>query len=128
MSASARLLICAQAWHWIEPEIAWTKAREIVEPGGTLALWWNPVEPVKAFQRDTAVLRDHRGHGLGRAMKAAMMRGLVADRPDVASVATQTGDVVNMARINNELGYRTLAEYYVLDAEVAELEKYVGRS
>jgi SAM-dependent methyltransferase len=38
---SARLLICAQAWHWIEPEIAWTKAREIIEPGGALALWWN---------------------------------------------------------------------------------------
>jgi len=98
------------------------------EVAGITQLTVPPVEPVRAFQRDTAVLRDHRGHGLGRAMKAAMMRGLVADRPDVASVATQTGDVVNMARINNELGYRTLAEYYVLEAEIAELEKYLGRS
>ena len=85
-----------------------------------------PVQPVKAFQRDTAVLREHRGHGLGRAMKAAMMRRLIAERPDTVSVVTQTGDVENMARINTELGYRTLAEYSIVEAEIAELEKHMG--
>lgn len=96
------------------------------EVAGITQMTVPPTQPVKAFQRDTAVLRDHRGHGLGRAMKAALMRGLIAARPDVTSVVTQTGDVVNMARINNELGYRTLADYYIVEADVAELEKNIG--
>ena len=55
-----------------------------------------------------------------------MMRRLIAERPDTVSVVTQTGDVENMARINTELGYRTLAEYSIVEAEIAELEKHMG--
>jgi mycothiol synthase len=83
-------------------------------------------QPEKSFQEDTAVVRGHRGHGLGRVVKAAMMRRLVADRPNLASVWTQTADIANMARINTELGYRTLTEYLWVEADVADLEKHVG--
>ena len=35
------LIICAQAWHWLDPELRLQKARDYVRPGGWLALWWN---------------------------------------------------------------------------------------
>ena len=93
---------------------------------GVTQLTFSLLQPEKAIQRDTAVLRDHRGHGLGRAMKAAMMRTLITERPEVVSVMTQTADIVNMARINTELGYRSAGEYYIVEADIAELEKHVG--
>lgn len=35
------LLICGQAWHWINPEIGVPKAATVLRPGGTVALFWN---------------------------------------------------------------------------------------
>jgi SAM-dependent methyltransferase len=35
------LVASAQAWHWVRPEVAYSKSREALEPGGTLALLWN---------------------------------------------------------------------------------------
>ena len=36
-----RLLFSAQAWHWVSPEVRYVRAREALEPGGLLALFWN---------------------------------------------------------------------------------------
>ena len=36
-----RLLFSGQAWHWIEPEFRYTRAREALVPGGSLAVFWN---------------------------------------------------------------------------------------
>lgn len=35
------LLTCAQAWHWVDPEVGVPKAAEVVRPGGHVALFWN---------------------------------------------------------------------------------------
>jgi ubiquinone/menaquinone biosynthesis C-methylase UbiE len=35
------MLYSATAFHWIPPEIGYTKARRILKDGGTLALFWN---------------------------------------------------------------------------------------
>jgi trans-aconitate methyltransferase len=35
------LLISAQAWHWIEPEVRLAKAREALVDDGALAVFWN---------------------------------------------------------------------------------------
>jgi SAM-dependent methyltransferase len=35
------LVCCAQAWHWLDPEVRWIKAHDLLRPGGWLALWWN---------------------------------------------------------------------------------------
>ncbi len=34
-------LISAQAWHWVDPQIAYPKARALLSPDGLLALMWN---------------------------------------------------------------------------------------
>jgi SAM-dependent methyltransferase len=41
----ADLVTCAQAWHWIDPEVRLHKAYALLRPGGWLALWWNSDDP-----------------------------------------------------------------------------------
>jgi SAM-dependent methyltransferase len=38
------LIICAQAWHWVDPVIGGPKAAGLLERGGELALFWNFAE------------------------------------------------------------------------------------
>ncbi len=35
------LIVAASAFHWLDPQIALPKARQLLQPGGQLALWWN---------------------------------------------------------------------------------------
>ena len=39
--AAFRLVIAAQAWHWISPELRFAKAAQVVSPGGSLAVFGN---------------------------------------------------------------------------------------
>jgi len=48
------LLIAAQSWHLIDPDIRLAKAALVLRPGGTLALLWNePPRPVSETVRQT---------------------------------------------------------------------------
>src|ERR1022692_4287085 len=40
-SGSFDLLISGQAWHWVSPGVRYVKARRLLEPSGSLALFWN---------------------------------------------------------------------------------------
>ncbi|GGU64713.1 methyltransferase type 11 [Streptomyces albospinus] len=35
------LLYCAQAWHWVDPDVRWARAQAALSPGGAIALFWN---------------------------------------------------------------------------------------
>lgn len=35
------LACCAAAFHWLEPDVTFCRLRQMVRPGGTVALWWN---------------------------------------------------------------------------------------
>lgn len=39
------LVYAAQSFHWIAPEIGYTKSAQALKPGGTLALFWNTSPP-----------------------------------------------------------------------------------
>jgi SAM-dependent methyltransferase len=39
--AAFRLLVSAQAWHWVSPEVRCVKAHSALAPEGALALFWN---------------------------------------------------------------------------------------
>ncbi|BEP13076.1 class I SAM-dependent methyltransferase [Acidothermaceae bacterium B102] len=39
------LLVSAQAWHWVDPLVRWTRAEEVLRPGGSMALFWNHDHP-----------------------------------------------------------------------------------
>ncbi|GAA3981208.1 GNAT family N-acetyltransferase [Streptomyces marokkonensis] len=54
----------------------------------------------------TGVLPEHRGHGLGRWMKAESIRLARTDHPALAGLVTDTADSnTHMRRINDALGY-----------------------
>ena len=62
--------------------------------------------PERAYQQDTLVLREHRGHGLGLAVKAANLRALREGLPGVSVVTTyNAASNEPMLRVNRALGF-----------------------
>jgi GNAT superfamily N-acetyltransferase len=65
--------------------------------------------PTRVYQGDTGVDPAHRDKGLGRWLKAAMLRRLVVERPQVRRVVTfNAGSNEPMLNINHELGFRCI--------------------
>ncbi|TDU05424.1 acetyltransferase (GNAT) family protein [Streptomyces sp. 846.5] len=83
----------------------------------------HPGQPEEGWQQYTAVLPEHRGHGLGRFAKAAMMRRLVAERPEMLSISTSTGaENTHMIEVNHRLGHSTVRTMVVVEAGMDALE------
>jgi GNAT superfamily N-acetyltransferase len=62
--------------------------------------------PTMAFQEDTVVRPDHRERGLGRWVKAEMLRWLAAEAPKLERIVTWNAtDNAAMRGINAELGF-----------------------
>ena len=40
------LLVCGQAWHWVDPDAGAEKATAVLRPGGRIGLFWNQGRPV----------------------------------------------------------------------------------
>ncbi len=72
-------------------------------------------DPDNAFQWGTLVRRDHRGHRLGLAVKAANLRQMQANRPHCRRIVTTNAETnAAMVAINEQLGFRPvelLAEF-----------------
>jgi GNAT superfamily N-acetyltransferase len=74
---------------------------------GFTEITWNPKLPKTAWQMGTGVRPDHRGHALGKWIKAAMLRRLVDELPDVEDVRTGNADSNDaMLGINHQLGFK----------------------
>jgi GNAT superfamily N-acetyltransferase len=88
-------------------------------------LWdWTPA---RSEQADTAVVAAHRGRGLGLWLKAAMLRQLRDERPDVTGLLT--GNAAGnspMLRINERLGYRPDVRLVEWQADVRQLADRIG--
>lgn len=88
----------------------------------------HPRRPDWGYQRDTAVLAGHRGHGLGFCMKAHMAQWLVADLPALKRISTTTGtENAHMIRVNQAVGYRTLPTVLAVQQDLASLEFHLAR-
>lgn len=79
------------------------------------------------WRRDTAVVKSFRGLGLGRAVKSAMMRWVLADRPLLEIVRTDV-DASNlyMLRVNEQLGYTVLSTVINMETSVESLAGALG--
>lgn len=65
--------------------------------------------PQTAYQWDTLVLREHRGHRLGQLVKAANLRALLTERPQVRRVVTWNAGVNEpMLRVNRAMGFEVV--------------------
>jgi hypothetical protein len=73
------------------------------------------------------VARGYRGLGLGRVVKAAMMRALVAEHPGLGRVITNTAaQNTAMIRVNERIGYVRNAEIAMFEAELGRLAAALG--
>ena len=62
--------------------------------------------PDLAYQWDTLVLKEHRGRRLGQLVKAANLRALLGELPDVRRVVTWNAEVnAPMLRVNRAMGF-----------------------
>jgi len=79
------------------------------------------------YQDDTSVLAAHRGHGLGRAMKAAMMRWIVVERPDIEYIYTTTAaENSHMINVNLAIGYETIRGMVWTEIKTTDLASMLG--
>lgn len=80
-----------------------------------------PADDDNAFQWGTLVRRDHRGHRLGMAVKAANLRRMQKAHPDQKRIITTNSEVnAPMVGINEAMGFEPvelLAEFQLLDEE-----------
>jgi GNAT superfamily N-acetyltransferase len=66
--------------------------------------------PESAWQHDTLVMREHRGHGLGFAMKLANIFAVQEQHPGVRRINTWNAeDNAPMIAVNEDLGFRVEA-------------------
>ncbi|MGW4154010.1 GNAT family N-acetyltransferase [Micromonospora chersina] len=78
--------------------------------------------PTRADQYDTIVVRDHRGYGIDRAIKARMLLELRSAEPELAEVQTWNAQANEaMLKVNAELGYRPDRDWCEYSVDVAEL-------
>ncbi len=78
--------------------------------------------PQRADQYDTIVVRDHRGYGIDRAIKARMLFELRSAEPGLREVQTWNAQQnESMLKVNAELGYRPDRDWFEYGADLAQL-------
>jgi GNAT superfamily N-acetyltransferase len=98
------------------------------EVAGMTELAVKATNPLWGYQRETAVLPSHRGRGLGRCIKAEMIRWLLAERPGFVRIQTTTAaENVHMSRVNLQLGFQTVRTTLGVNAEVDTLESKLAQ-
>jgi GNAT superfamily N-acetyltransferase len=66
--------------------------------------------PESVWQHDTLVIREHRGHGLGFAMKVATLAALMEAHPGVRRINTWNAvENVHMIAVNQAMGFELTA-------------------
>jgi len=78
--------------------------------------------PERADQYDTIVVREHRGYGIDRAIKARMLFELRQSEPGLREVQTWNAQhSESMLKVNAELGFQSDRDWYEYGADVAQL-------
>lgn len=96
---------------------------------GLTEVSWNPSRPAILKQGYTAVLPDYRGNGIGRRLKAEMIRRIRETIPEAKVVRTGNDDRRKaMLRINSQLGFRHHMTQYGWELEVEVLRSYLSGS
>ncbi len=81
------LIVCAAAFHWLDPEAALARVRALLRPGGIWAMWWN----------------SYRNYGVGDPLADAIT-------PLLESIALPPSDsLTGHYSLNAELHTRTLS-------------------
>ncbi len=101
------------------------------DPTGELAgfteVFWNPKRPETVGQGNTGVRPEHRGHGLGKWLKAAMLERVLAERPEAVDVRTGNADSNDaMLSINDQLGFQRFEAIAGWQVKLETVRAYLG--
>jgi len=86
-------------------------------------------QPTIVVQDDTGVIREHRGHGLGVALKYQMLEKLMCDPESKGFTHWITHNAhsnSHMIRINTELKYEEMATFVLYEFKKEELLEKLG--
>ncbi len=90
----------------------WTliaRHRATGEPVGYTEMFLPAEAPTIGSQGATAVHEKHRGHALGRWLKAAMLERVQSERPEITTIRTFNADSNDpMLAINYAMGFKPL--------------------
>lgn len=84
---------------------------------------WEPELPQVLWQQGTAVKAAHRGHAIGRWLKAANLAKVMQENPGARFVDTwNAGSNQWMLAINDDLGFRPYIWYTAWQAKIADIK------
>ena len=87
---------------------------------------WDPAKPQFVYVDSTGVRPEHRGHALGKWLKAAMTLRILDQRPDVTNIRTGNADSNDaMLGINKLMGYRPLVGHSMWELPVETAEQWL---
>jgi len=94
---------------------------------GLTEVFWNPNNPTIVQQSFTGVLPDYRNRGLGRWLKAAMLKKILRDRPQAVFIRTGNANSnAPMLKLNNALGFTRHMAEAVWQVELESVEQYLA--
>ena len=108
ISDSFDLIVCAAAFHWLDPDAALARVRALLRPGGTWAMWWN----------------SYRNHGVGDPFADAIT-------PLLEGIALPPSDsLAGHYSLNADLHTRTLAAagFHTIRHRVFRRERTLDRA
>lgn len=106
----------------MKPYIVLARHEQTGEVAGLTEVVVPAQHPTRADQYDTIVVRDHRGYGIDRAIKARMLLELRSAEPELAEVQTWNAQANEaMLKVNAELGYRPDRDWCEYSVDVGEL-------
>jgi mycothiol synthase len=88
---------------------------------------WNPKMPKVVGQMGTGVRPEHRGHALGKWLKAAMLQRVLRERANAEEIRTGNADSNDpMLGINTQLGFKPYISSTVWQVKVEQIRAYLG--
>ena len=97
------------------------------EAAGVSQIMVSRLRPALARQGDTGVVAAHRGHGLGRWLKAANLRRALAHQPGIAVIETYNAESnPHMLAINVEMGFRPHRSFWTWQGPVPPAAAFLG--
>lgn len=95
---------------------------------GFTEVQWHPNRPTIVNQGFTGVFTQFRNRGLGRWLKAAMLKKIITNRPGVKFIRTENADSnAAMLRINHQLGFTAYSTRCVWQVETRRASQYVDQ-
>jgi GNAT superfamily N-acetyltransferase len=87
---------------------------------------WVPAQPDTVDQGNTAVRPEHRGHALGKWLKATMLQRILDERPQAIDIRTGNADSNEaMLGINRELGFQPYRASTTWQVTTEQVHRYL---